>query len=105
MPTERIENETRDGICPAHVHKPNGVGPWPSVIMYMDGPGLRPALFEMATRLASNGYVVLLPDLFYRLGGSHPELVPRLFTDPPFRSEWIAKYLLSASLANVRSDT
>ncbi|MBU3992683.1 MAG: dienelactone hydrolase family protein, partial [Alphaproteobacteria bacterium] len=43
-------------------------GPWPAVIFYMDGLDIRPALFEMAQRMADGGYVVLLPDLFYRAG-------------------------------------
>lgn len=105
MAKYEIAIETRDGRCPAHVYEPDGEGPWPAVIMYMDGPGLRPALFEMAARLASHGYVVLLPDLFYRLGGSEPDDVPRLFVDPAFRKAWMAKYLPCASLANVRADS
>jgi len=38
----------------------------------MDGLGLRPVLFTMAERLASSGFVVLLPDLFYRAGAYEP---------------------------------
>jgi carboxymethylenebutenolidase len=40
--------------------------------MYMDGLGIRPALVGMAERLAENGYVILLPDLFYRFGEYEP---------------------------------
>ena len=105
MPHAIIELETRDGRCPTHVFRPDGKGPWPAVIVYMDGPGLRAGLFEMAETLAKHGYFTILPDLFYRLGGSHPELAQRLFTEPDFRREWIAKYLPCATLANVRSDT
>lgn len=32
----------------------------------MEGLGIRPTLFEMGQRLADHGYVVLVPDLFYR---------------------------------------
>jgi carboxymethylenebutenolidase len=42
------------------------------VILYMDGPGIRPGLFEMGERLASNGYYVLLPDMFWRAGPYEP---------------------------------
>jgi carboxymethylenebutenolidase len=42
----------------------------------MDGLGIRPTLFEMGQRLADHGYVVLLPDLFYRAGPYGP-LVPQ----------------------------
>jgi len=46
------------------------------VIFYMDAGGIRPAVIEMAQRLADYGYVVLLPDLFYRYGPYGP-FVPR----------------------------
>ena len=41
----------------------SGVGPWPAVVLYMDAFGIRPELAGMAQRLASNGYVVALPNL------------------------------------------
>jgi len=55
---------------------PAGAGRWPAVIFYMDAGGIRPAVIEMAQRLADYGYVVLLPDLFYRYGPYGP-FVPR----------------------------
>jgi carboxymethylenebutenolidase len=76
---EQLTLRTRDGDCPAHVFTPqgagNGAGPWPAVIFYMDGLAIRPALFEMGQRMADLGYVVLLPDMFYRAGPYAP-LVP-----------------------------
>ena len=57
---------TPDGSCPASLFRPAGDGPWPAVLMYMDGVGMRPALFPIAERIADAGYLVLLPDLFYR---------------------------------------
>lgn len=68
MSHEQITIRTADGNCPAHIVTPNGSGPWPAVIIYMDALGMRPALNEVAARLAGNGYVALLPDLFYRAG-------------------------------------
>jgi carboxymethylenebutenolidase len=47
-------------------------GPWPAVIMFMDAPAIRPALFDMGERLAQAGYYVLLPDLFWRAGPYDP---------------------------------
>ena len=70
MSHEQISIRTRD--CPAHIFKPEGPGPWPAVIVYMDGLGIRPTLFEMGQKLADGGYVVLLPDLFYRAGPYAP---------------------------------
>jgi carboxymethylenebutenolidase len=72
MSHEQISIRTRDGECPAHVFKPAGPGPWPAAIFYMDGLGIRPTLFQMGRRLADGGYVVLLPDLFYRAGPYAP---------------------------------
>lgn len=68
MAYEEISIRTPDGECPTHVFTPEGNGPWPAVIFYMDGLGIRPGLLAMAARLADRGYVVLLPDLYYRVG-------------------------------------
>jgi len=68
MAHEQVNISTKDGICPSHVLTPEGKGPRPAVIFYMDALAIRPAVFEMAQRLANGGYVVLLPDLFYRFG-------------------------------------
>jgi carboxymethylenebutenolidase len=71
----------------------------------MDGRGIRPALFELAERIANAGYYVLLPDLFYR-AGSYEAPGPNLFTqDPAARKQWFERYISTASHANVRSDT
>lgn len=76
MPTEQITIRTVDGNCPAYVISPGGEGPWPAAIFYGDAGGIRPAMLEMATRLSDAGYVVLLPDLYYRFG-PYGALVPK----------------------------
>jgi carboxymethylenebutenolidase len=76
MPNQQVMIRTHDGNCPCHVMIPQGDGPWPGVIFYMDAGGIRPAVLGMAQRLADTGYVVLLPDLFYRYGPYGP-LVPK----------------------------
>ena len=55
MSHEQLSIRTSDGDCPAHIFKPEGSGPWPAAIFYMDGLGIRPTLFEMGQRLA-NGW-------------------------------------------------
>ena len=47
---------------------------YPYVIFYMDAPGIRKELKEMCVRIASHGYNVILPNLFYRVGteGNYP---------------------------------
>ena len=76
MPTEKISIQTRDGACPAYLISPDGEGPWPAVVLFGDAGGIRPAMLDMATRLAVAGYLVLLPDLYYRFGPYGP-LVPK----------------------------
>ncbi|RYH67595.1 MAG: dienelactone hydrolase family protein [Alcaligenaceae bacterium] len=66
---------TQDGACRAYFITPDGAGPWPAVILYGDAGGMRPAMLTMAERLASSGFAVLVPDLFYRFGPYAP-LVP-----------------------------
>ncbi len=60
-----IEIRTEDGVAQARLFRGVPVGK-AGVILYMDAFGPRPALDEMAERLAGEGYVVLVPDLFYR---------------------------------------
>jgi carboxymethylenebutenolidase len=60
----KIEIKTRDGGCPSYVYRPEGKGPWPGVLVFMDGIGIRPAMLELGEGLATHGYFVLLPDLF-----------------------------------------
>jgi len=73
MSHETLSVRTKDGECPVHVFTPqDGAGPWPATIFFMDGLGIRPTLFDMAQRLADGGYVVLLPDLYYRAGPYEP---------------------------------
>ena len=69
-----INIETKDGIIDTFEVKPDEKGPFPAIIIYMDAPAIREELRDMARRLASMGYYVLLPNLFYRVGkeGSYP---------------------------------
>jgi carboxymethylenebutenolidase len=98
--------QTRDGRCPvSHFSPDTGTGPWPAVLVYMDGRGIRPALFELGERIASAGYFVLLPDLFYRAGPYDAPSGEAFAADPSLRQRWQATYMATASKANVRSDT
>ena len=104
MSHTEIEIETQDGRCPAHVFNPDGAGSWPGVILYMDGIGIRPALFDMAERLANAGYYVLLPDLFYRIGPTSFD-AKTLFSDPIQREHFTKSVLPVATIANIMRDT
>jgi len=60
--------ETRDGSCDAaFVHPASGAGAHAGVLIWPDAFGLRPAMREMARRLAGDGFAVLVPNPFYRL--------------------------------------
>jgi carboxymethylenebutenolidase len=88
MPRLEVTIKTRDGVCPASVFTPGGnEGPWPGVIFFMDGIGIRPALWEMGQRLADHGYLVLLPDLYYRMASYPPKIPVQVFADPKLREE------------------
>lgn len=65
MAKQDIEIKTQDGTARAGLFRPEAPAK-AGVILYMDIFGPRPALDQMAERLAGNGYAVLVPDLFYR---------------------------------------
>jgi len=66
--TAVLDVRTPDGVADAYLVHPGGGGSYPAVLFFMDAIGLRPRLFEMADRIAANGYVVLVPNVFYRHG-------------------------------------
>ena len=66
MIEQRIEVSTPDGSMTTFVFHPEHDGPHPVVLYLMDAPSIRPALMDMASRLATAGYYVMLPFLFYR---------------------------------------
>lgn len=61
-----LDIQTGDGSMNAFVVHPDEGGPHPVVLFYMDAPGKREELHDMARRLASVGYYVVLPNLYYR---------------------------------------
>ncbi len=65
MSQTTVEVTTPRGTMPTYVYRPDGDGPFPRVLLYMDAPGIRPALFGHAERLAGAGYTAILPDLYY----------------------------------------
>jgi carboxymethylenebutenolidase len=61
-----VEVKTADGVADAALYHPAGKGTWPAVLIWTDIFGLRPAFRDMGKRLAAEGYVVLVPNPFYR---------------------------------------
>jgi carboxymethylenebutenolidase len=83
---------------------PQGSGPWPAVILLMDAAAIRPALFEMAQRLASHGYYVLLPDMFWRLGPYEPLVLSRFADNIPGLLETFGRLMRSTSAEKANRD-
>src|SRR3954470_13492428 len=66
--TSTVEIQTRDGVADGFVATPGDDAAHPGVLFYMDAFGPRKRLEEMAGRIAAEGYVVLVPNVFYRRG-------------------------------------
>ncbi|MBZ4415798.1 dienelactone hydrolase family protein [Myxococcus sp. RHSTA-1-4] len=81
-----IDIKTSNGTMDAKLfHPEEGQGPWPAVILLVDAFGIRPVFEEMAHRLAKEGYVVLLPNVFYREGHASKLDLNGSFEDEAFR--------------------
>ena len=63
-----LDIPTRDGAMETFICHPERSGPYPPVLFLMDAPGIRDELYDMARRLATVGYYVMLPNLYYRAG-------------------------------------
>jgi carboxymethylenebutenolidase len=66
MRDRQIDLSTADGAMPTFITHPEEGGPFPVVFFYMDAPGMREELHDMARRLGTAGYYVVLPNLYYR---------------------------------------
>lgn len=66
MIEREIDVRTADGLMNTFVAHPDAGGPHPVVLLLMDAPGRREELSDMARRLGSAGYYVMLPNLYYR---------------------------------------
>jgi len=96
-----VEIKTPDGTCDAFFVSPT-IGKFPGVLTWPDIFGLRPASKDMAARLASSGYSVLVINPFYRTkkaptAPEHPD-----FNDPPTRDALMA---LAGTLSPVTAAT
>jgi carboxymethylenebutenolidase len=81
-----IQIPAPDGRSNGTLHVPDGDGPWPGVLVFPDAGGARETFRQMGDRLASMGYVVLIPDTYYRAGQWAPFDVATLFTDSQERA-------------------
>jgi carboxymethylenebutenolidase len=83
MPETTIEVKTSRGTMPVYVNRPDVDKSAPVVLIYMDAPGVRPALFGHAERLVKAGYTAVLPDLYYAIDpGERPNREKLAAGDP-----------------------
>jgi carboxymethylenebutenolidase len=68
MIEQTVDVATGDGAMESFVCRPERGFPHPAVLLLMDAPGIREELRDMARRLATVGYGVVLPNLYYRAG-------------------------------------
>ena len=68
MIEQTLDITTKDGAMETFICHPERGGPFPAVLLLMDAPGIREELRDMACRLGTVGYFVLLPNLYYRAG-------------------------------------
>src|SRR6201996_6135234 len=68
MIEQTLDIATKDGAMETFICHPERGGPFPAVMLLMDAPGIREELRDMARRLGTIGYYVLLPNLYYRAG-------------------------------------
>jgi carboxymethylenebutenolidase len=68
MVEKEIRVHTADGEMTTFVVRPDGDGPFPVAVIFMDGVGYREQVKKNARRFAAGGYFCVAPDLYYRAG-------------------------------------
>jgi carboxymethylenebutenolidase len=103
MIEQQVEVPTKDGATTTLICAPERGGLHPLILFYMDAPGIREELRDMSRRLATVGYCVMLPNLYYRAGAM--ELGP-LSRDPesPQRKRMI-ELMYGINIPLVMADT
>ncbi len=96
MIEQELDISTADGAMNTFITHPEGQGSYPVVIFLMDAPGKREELHDMARRIATVGYYVMLPNLYYRR--------VREFVMQPHRREEMFAHMDSLSNAMVCAD-
>ncbi|HXD56780.1 MAG TPA: dienelactone hydrolase family protein, partial [Thermoleophilaceae bacterium] len=86
VPSAMVDITTPDGVADSYFTRPDDRD-HPAVLFLIDAYGLRPTIYEMADRIAADGYGVLVPNLFYRAGRA-PVLPMPDFSDPDARGRF-----------------
>jgi len=78
MIEQTVEIATKDGATTTFIAHPERGGPFPIILFFMDAPAIREELRDMARRIATVGYYVMLPNLYYRSGVMEMKDLPPL---------------------------
>jgi carboxymethylenebutenolidase len=97
---KQISIKTEDGVAPAYEF-----GSGPSVLFFIDGIGMRPAMHELGERLAAGGYHVLMPDVFWRMGAYTAHDPKQLFSDPAIQKDWFSRVMTTSTPDKMMRDT
>jgi carboxymethylenebutenolidase len=102
MIEKQLDIATPEGAMTTFICHPEREQPARGIIFYMDAPGIREELRDMARRLASVGYYVMLPNLYYRSGILEPGPIVR---DQATGRSQITGYLEMLTTAGVMQDS
>ena len=100
MIEQHLDIPTADGAMNSFVVHPEEGGPFPVLLFYMDAPGKREELHDMARRLATVGYFVVLPNLYYRRSRDY-----RLLERTPAGMAEMFSYMATLDRATTECDT
>lgn len=106
MQERMVDIRTADGEMNTYIFHPDREGPFPVVIFYMDSMGVREELCDMCRRLATVGYYVIMPNLYYRMARS-VDLDGNRGHDPAYAEMRALMWRLNRSLSNtmIEQDT
>jgi len=95
------------GTASALLYHPSGEGRWPAVLVWTDGTGLRPAYDAIGRKIAAEGYVVLIPNAYYRTtaldGRSDPPPAASAEQGRERSTQWRAATTEEAVIADARA--
>ena len=103
MIEQTVDIPTRDGKTTTFIVHPDRGGPFPVILFYMDAPAIREELRDMSRRLASSGYYVVLPNMYYRAGVMELGPIPTAMDAPERRK--MQEYMDSLTIPLVMDDT
>jgi carboxymethylenebutenolidase len=103
MIEQTVDITTKDGKTTTFIVHPERGGPFPVILFYMDAPAIREELRDMARRLATSGYYVMLPNMYYRSGVMEIGPLPAAM-DAPERKK-MQEYMNSLTIPMIMDDT